>query len=478
MSPNPPAPTVTPATSCGTGSVTLGAVCATGTTANWYAAATGGNALTTGASFATPSLSTNTTYYVSCKSSLGCESGRVEVKATIIAKITDGGKIQSDENICPGKTPALITSVTPATGGDASLAIEYIWLQTTSLSSTGTCPLNVVGQNLYTQILGATSTDYQPGAITQTTCYIRCARRAGCTDYIGGESNTVKKTLLTSCQGKDPICLSRKTPVLNTVECNSAVNYGLYFNDLKGNVSTPSTTYSVKSGEFTEFCDGTAVLSYVACVNGGGANDCITTTVNFSGRTGTPPAGSPVSNTHCNNYMPNVSDWYYYPVSNGTFSGTGIYAGLAGTYTQNMAAFQVGTGGGLNEIAKFGASSWFKINITSGGTNNWTTASKDGDINVNLGSSTTIASVTATANPTAICVGESVNLTATVDAASKSANCSPSYAWVGSNGFTSTQATVTNTNVTASTTYTVTVTFTAVTEHLLPFAAVNVTVTV
>ena len=461
VNPNPPAPIVTPATSCGSGSVTLGAVCGTGSTAQWYAAATGGNSIATGANYTTVSLSASVTYYVSCKTNSGCESPRVEVKATVIAKITDGGKIQSDENICPSKTPALITSETPAMGGDANLAIEYIWLQTTSLSASGTCPLNIVGQNLYTQILGATSADYQPGVLTQSTCYIRCARRAGCTDYIGGESNTVKKTLLTICQGKDPICLSRKTPVLNTVLCSSTTNYGLYFNDLKGNVPTPSTTYSVKSGEFTEFCDGTAVLSYVACVNGGGVNDCITTTVNFSGRTGTPPAASPVLNTHCSNFMPNVSDWYYYPVSNGVFSGTGIYTGLVGTYAQNMAAFQVGTGGGLNEISKFGGSSWFKINITNGGTNNWTTASKEGDININLGSSTTIASVMATANPAAICSGESVNLTAIIDAASKSANCSPSYSWVGSNGFTSTQATVTNTNVTASTTYTVTVTFTA-----------------
>jgi SdrD B-like domain/Ig-like domain CHU_C associated/HYR domain len=460
VNPNPNAPTVTPGTSCGNGSVTLGAVCASGSTAQWYAAATGGNSLATGASYTTTSLSATTTFYVSCKTGLGCESGRTPVKATVIAKITDGGKIQSNEDICPGKTPALITSVTPASGGDASLAIEYIWLKTTSLTN-GVCPQNIVGQNLYTEIPGSTSANYQPGAITQTTCYIRCARRAGCTDYIGGESNIVKKTLLASCQGKDPVCISRKTPVLNNILCGSTTNYGLFFSDLKGNVATPSTLYSVKSGELTEFCDGTAVLSYVACVNGGGANDCITTTVNFSGRTGTPPAGSPVTNTHCSNYIPNVSDWYYYPTSNGTFTGTGIYAGLIGTYTQNMGAFQVGTGGSLNEVSKFGASSWFKINITNGGTNNWSTVSKDGDINVNLGTSTNIASVTASANPTAICSGENVNLTATLDANSKSANCSPSYSWVGSNGFTSTQATVTNNNVTASTTYTVTVTFTA-----------------
>ena len=454
-------PTVTPATICGTGTATLGATCSTGI-AQWFAAATGGSSIATGASFTTPSISTTTTYYVSCKSGAGCESARVEVKATVIGKITDGGKIQYDESICPGKTPSQITSATPASGGDANLAIEYIWLQTTSLTN-GVCPQNIVGQTLYSEIPNTNSPNYQPGAITQTTCYIRCSRRAGCTDYIGGESNIVKKTLLANCQGKDPICLSRKTPVENSSLCGDATkSYGMWFLDLKGNVASPNQHFSVKSGELTEFCDGTAVLTYTACVTGGSAGDCITATVNYSGRTGTPPVGSPVSNTHCDNYNPNISDWYYYPVSNGIFTGEGIYAGMTGTYTQNMGAFQVGTGGNLNDIAKFGAGSWFKINITNGGTNNWTTASKDGDININLGASTTIASVTATANPKAICSGEKVDLTATLDVNSKSANCSPSYSWVGSNGFTSTQATATNTNITTSTTYTVTVTFTAI----------------
>jgi hypothetical protein len=460
VNPIPTSPTATPATICGTGTATLGASCTTGV-AQWYVAATGGASVATGASYTTPSISTNTTYYVSCKTTEGCESVRVPVIATVIGKITDGGKILCDENVCPGKISYGIGSVTPASGGDASLAIEYAWLQTTSLTN-GVCPQNIVGQTLYTQIPGVTSIDYQPGVIIQTTCYVRVSRRAGCTDYIGGESNIVKKTLLTTCQGKDPVCISRKMPVENNTLCGDVSgSYGMWFGNLKGNVISPNGLFSVKSGELTEFCDGTAVLNYTACVVGGGASDCINLALNLSGRTGTPPAGSPHSNTHCGcTYNPNLGEWYYYPISTGIFSGEGIYAGLTGTYTQNMEAFQVGIGGGLNDIAKFGASSWFKIGITNGGTNNWT--GTDGDININLGTPTNIASVTASANPKAICSGEKVDLTATLDAVSKSVNCSPTYSWVGSNGFVSNQATATNTNVTTSTTYTVTVTFTAV----------------
>jgi hypothetical protein len=404
---------------------------------------------------------TQTTSFIRCSRRAGCtdyvgESNVLTVTITVPTcnNVTSGGTIAANQSGCSGFDPAAFTSVADPLGGSTN-PLEIVWLKSTTSSV-----LTTATASQWTAISGATGLTYDSGPLTQTTYFIRCSRRAGCTDYVG-ESNVLTVTINANCGGKDPVCLSRKTPILNNVLCGTTTNYGLFFEDLKGNVATPSQTYSVKSGELTEFCDGTAILNYTACVNGGGANDCITVNLNLSGRTGTPPANSPVTNTHCSNYTPSVNDWYYYPTSNGTFSGAGIYAGLAGTYTQNMGALQIGTGGNLNEISKFGASSWFFINITNGGTNNWSTVSKKGDINVNLGASTNIASVTATANPTSICKGESVALTATLDANSKSANCSPTYSWVGSNGFTSNQATVTNTNVQGATTYTVTVTFTA-----------------
>jgi hypothetical protein len=223
------APTVTPATTCGAGTLTLGANCSSGT-AQWYAAATGGSAIATGASFTTPSLSTTTSYYVSCKSAQGCESARTEVKATVIGKITDGGTIKADETICAGTSPSKIVNVTLPTGGDASLAIEYIWLQTTSLDANGACPVNVVGQNLYTEIPGSITPDYQPGAITQTTCYVRCARRKGCTDYIGGESNYVKKTVtspftIAASTNPNAVCNGTTVTVTTTTTATGAITY-------------------------------------------------------------------------------------------------------------------------------------------------------------------------------------------------------------------------------------------------------------
>ncbi|RYD54375.1 MAG: hypothetical protein EOP56_19320, partial [Sphingobacteriales bacterium] len=61
---NPTVVSTTPNSRCGAGSVALSATGSAGTTLNWYAAATGGVPLATGSTFNTPSIATNTTYYV------------------------------------------------------------------------------------------------------------------------------------------------------------------------------------------------------------------------------------------------------------------------------------------------------------------------------------------------------------------------------------------------------------------------------
>ena len=61
---NPQVLTTTPASRCGTGTVTLGATGSVGTTLNWFDAATGGIILGSGTSFTTPVISTTTDYYV------------------------------------------------------------------------------------------------------------------------------------------------------------------------------------------------------------------------------------------------------------------------------------------------------------------------------------------------------------------------------------------------------------------------------
>lgn len=65
-----------PATRCGSGAVTLYATAAIGTV-HWYDHA--GNPIATGSSFTTPTLATNTTYYVDA----GCSTAKTSITATI-----------------------------------------------------------------------------------------------------------------------------------------------------------------------------------------------------------------------------------------------------------------------------------------------------------------------------------------------------------------------------------------------------------
>ncbi len=107
--------------------------------------------------------------------------------------VTSGGTIGSNQTICAGETPALISSLSLPAGGSGT--IEYIWLQ-----STTACP------NSLTQIIpGANGTTYQPGPLTTTTYFRRCARRSGCTDYIG-ESNCVTITVTPGPCNAEPNC--------------------------------------------------------------------------------------------------------------------------------------------------------------------------------------------------------------------------------------------------------------------------------
>ncbi|RYZ51891.1 MAG: hypothetical protein EOP49_10745, partial [Sphingobacteriales bacterium] len=68
---NPQINSVMPGANCGPGPVTLGASAATGTTIKWYTAASGGTPVGTGASFITPVLTSNATYYVAGSSGGG-----------------------------------------------------------------------------------------------------------------------------------------------------------------------------------------------------------------------------------------------------------------------------------------------------------------------------------------------------------------------------------------------------------------------
>ena len=103
--------TLTPASRCGSGSVTLAATYTLGTI-NWYSVPSGGTSIGTGSSFVTPTISSTTTYYVEAVNN-GCVSSiRTAINATVTSTNSPTGV--ANQSFCAGETVGLIS----VTGSD------------------------------------------------------------------------------------------------------------------------------------------------------------------------------------------------------------------------------------------------------------------------------------------------------------------------------------------------------------------------
>jgi glucokinase len=114
----------TPASRCGTGTVTLAATASAGTI-NWYSTFTGGTSDGTGTTFLTPGITSTTTYYADVTSSTGCTSTpRTAVVATVILVPSAAGPIAGSVTYTPGTNgiPYSVAAIPEAT--------SYIWTYT------------------------------------------------------------------------------------------------------------------------------------------------------------------------------------------------------------------------------------------------------------------------------------------------------------------------------------------------------------
>jgi len=148
----PTVTTTTPASRCGTGTLSLGATASAGIL-NWYSTSTGGSSSGSGTLFVTPSLSTTTTYYVDATLN-GCTTdSRSPVLATVNA------------------IPA-ITGTTPNSHCEAGSVILG------AIASAGTI-------NWYSASTGGTSletgTSFTTPDLSATTVYYVDATATGCT---------------------------------------------------------------------------------------------------------------------------------------------------------------------------------------------------------------------------------------------------------------------------------------------------------
>ncbi len=174
----------TPASRCGTGTVTLGATASAGTI-NWYAAAAGGASLGTGTSFTTPSIATTTTYYVDATENGCTTASRTAVVATINAVPT-----------ITGSTPASRCGTGTLTLGATASAGTINWYA----AAAGGASLG-------------TGTSFTTPSIATTTTYYVDATLNGCT--------TASRTAVVATINALPT-----TPVA-TVDCSGGFGNGI-----------------------------------------------------------------------------------------------------------------------------------------------------------------------------------------------------------------------------------------------------------
>ncbi|MBK8192262.1 MAG: hypothetical protein IPK76_03210 [Lewinellaceae bacterium] len=281
------------------------------------------------------------------------------INYTLCNNATDGGTIAANQSACVASggsfDPAAFTNVTSPSGGSGNL--EYMWMMTTT-----NCPPATFNSNLWTTIVGATSATYNPGPITQTTCYRRFARRSGCSEY-DAASNIVTVTINTiptaSISGPGSICTGQSATL-------TASGGGTYL----WNTGATSTSISVSPVSNT---------TYTVTVTG--SNGCTKTATKTITVNGLPAAAITGTSTICAGQNTTL-----------TARGGGTYLWSTGATTTAITVSP-------------GATTTYTVTVTNG---NGCTASVSQTVTVNQ-----LPNATASASPTTICAGQNSTLTAT-----------------------------------------------------------------
>ena len=195
---------------------------------------------------------------------------------TICDNVLSGGTVGYNENICgTGGTASPMVNLVSPTGGSG--IIEYQWLSSTI------GPNYFPGSPDWNMIVGATSASYSPGVLTQTTYYIRCSRRGGCSDY-PGESNIVSKIIVPF-----PFISIETAPGAN-VCANAATNWAAAISGANASYSwnfgtnaTPTTANTRVVNSVTFGGVGTRTVVLTITINGCSVSQNVTINVTNCG---------------------------------------------------------------------------------------------------------------------------------------------------------------------------------------------------
>ena len=145
------------------------------------------------------------------------------------SNLTNGGIISSDEYACNAFDPDIIISAVAPSGGSGS--IEYMWIKTYDPNNYGAADA----------IPGAHDAFYDPPLIYQTTWFVRCARRVGCSEWVG--ESIVKKEIYDFYVDLEvePIgCNENSLGGITIDPINGQAPFTFYWNGIEGPMSSSS----------------------------------------------------------------------------------------------------------------------------------------------------------------------------------------------------------------------------------------------
>ncbi len=170
----------------------------------------------------------------------------------------------------------------------------------------------------------------------------------------------------------------RTRTIEQTNHCTRDEPYSFYMSDAN---SEFEKRYQIQNGEFIEYDNGTARITGLA-VNNVDSNIKWRIDVNLSDRIFTVDPDS-VKAPGC---LPlDVSDWYLYTETTGTFIGEGSMQGAVANMYRRGPAFQLGTAANETEKnSRFNGCGWHHIEFTSQPNNGMILENTVGDLNLNL----------------------------------------------------------------------------------------------
>jgi hypothetical protein len=176
------------------------------------------------------------TYSVTITDALGCTAiERVTLVEPVCNNVVNPGTITGNQTFCAQSELTAITESSAPTGGSG--ALEYMWMYSTETS--------VFNANTWRSItVNAPNLNDLP-QINTTTYFIRCVRRAGCSEF--KESNVVTKTPIVNSTYEAPAtaCINRDY-VFSAADNGAGASYFWTFGPFSSISSSSARTVTVR----------------------------------------------------------------------------------------------------------------------------------------------------------------------------------------------------------------------------------------